>query len=69
MRDFVASFMSFGLANTLYAVQQTAKMLGASPTMVNAKNPPGPGPDAKTPPTLTGQMYFQTKRTDRKSVV
>ena len=66
MRDFVASFMSFGLANTLYAVQQTAKVLGAPATMVNAKNPPGPGPDAKTPPTLTGQMYFQTKRTAEK---
>jgi hypothetical protein len=24
---------------------------------VNAKNPPGPGPDAKTPPTITGEMY------------
>src|SRR5882724_8761870 len=66
MRDFVSSFMSFCLANSLYAVQQTAKMLGVSPTLVNAKNPPGPGPDAKTPPTMTGQLYYKTKRTAEK---
>jgi hypothetical protein len=63
MRDFVSSFMSYCLANSLYAVQETAKLLGAPATMVVAKNPPGPGPDAKTPPTLTGQMYLKTKRT------
>src|SRR6185436_4574568 len=66
MRDFVSSFMSYCLANTLYAAQQTAKILGASPAMVTAKNPPGPGPDAKTPPTLTGQLYYQTKKTAEK---
>ncbi|MFN0167579.1 MAG: hypothetical protein ACKV22_14210 [Bryobacteraceae bacterium] len=66
MREFVASFLSYCLAKTLYGVQQTAKMLGASPAMVVAKNPPGPGPDAKTPPTLTGKMYFSTKKTAEK---
>ena len=66
MRDLVSSFMSFCLANSLYAVQQTAKMLGVSPSLVNAKNPPGPGPDAKTPPTMTGQLYYKTKRTAEK---
>ncbi|MEO7650481.1 MAG: hypothetical protein ABIZ80_08420 [Bryobacteraceae bacterium] len=66
MRELVASFLSFGLAKTLYVSQQTAKMLGASPAMVNAKNPPGPGPDAASPPTLTGQLYHSTKKTAEK---
>ena len=66
MREFVSSFASFCLANTLYTVQETAKVLGVSPSLVNAKNPPGPGPDAKDPPTLSGQLYFKTKRTVEK---
>jgi hypothetical protein len=66
MREFVSSFLSFGLAKTLYAAQDTAKMLGASPSLVVAKNPPGPGPEAKTPPTLTGNLYFSTKKTTEK---
>jgi len=66
MRELVSSFMSFGLAQTLYACQQTAKMFGASPSLVNAKNPPGPGPDAKTPPTVTGKLYHTTKKTAEK---
>lgn len=66
MREFVSSFASFCLANTLYTVQETAKVLGVSPALVNAKNPPGPGPDAKNPPTLAGQLYFKTKRTAEK---
>jgi len=41
-------------------------MLGASPAMVVAKNPPGPGPEAKSPPTLTGQLYHSTKKTSEK---
>lgn len=66
MRELAASFVSYCLAKTLYACQETAKVLGASPAMVNAKNPPGPGPEAKTPPTLTGQLYFDTKKTAEK---
>jgi hypothetical protein len=66
MRDFVSSFMSYCLANTLYAAQQTAKVLGAPGSLVNAKNPPGPGPEAKAPPTLTGQLYHKTKKTAEK---
>ena len=54
--------MSYCLANTLYTAQQTAKVLGAPSSLVKAKNPPGPGPDAKTPSTVTGQLYFNTKR-------
>jgi hypothetical protein len=66
MRELVSSFASFCLAQTLYAAQQTAKVLGAPPTLVNAKNPPGPGPEAKTPPTMTGDLYFKTKKTAEK---
>ena len=36
MRDLVSSFMSYCLANSLYAVQETAKLLGAPATMVVA---------------------------------
>ncbi|HTM50639.1 MAG TPA: hypothetical protein VL285_18220 [Bryobacteraceae bacterium] len=66
MRDLVSSFMSYCLANTLYAAQQTAKVLGAPASLVNAKNPPGPGPEAKAPPTVTGQLYQKTKKTAEK---
>src|SRR6185436_20050991 len=63
MRELVSSFMSFCLAKTLYTGQTVAKVLGASPSLVNAKNPPGPGPEAKTPATLTGNLYHSTKKT------
>ena len=66
MRQFVSSFMSYWLANTLYTAQETAKILGASPKWVDAKNPPGPGPGAKSPSSLTGQLYVQTRRTLEK---
>jgi hypothetical protein len=66
MRDLVASFASFCLAKTLYVCQQTAKTLGAAPSLVNAKNPPGPGPEAKQPPTVAGQLYHKTKKTAEK---
>ena len=66
MRDLVASAVSFGLAKTLYVAQETAKMLGAPSSLVVAKNPPGPGPEAKNPPTVTGKLYFDTKRTAEK---
>ena len=66
MREVVSSFMSYCLANTLYTAQQTAKILGVSSSYVNAKNPPGPGPEAKSPPTVAGQLYFNTKRTVEK---
>ncbi len=59
MRELVASFGSFCLAKTLYTTQQVAKVLGAPSSLVNAKNPPGPGPDAKKPPTMTGQLLSQ----------
>jgi len=62
MRELVSSFMSYCLANTLYTAQQTAKMLGAKSSLVKAKNPPGPGPEAKTPPTFAGQLYLNTRR-------
>lgn len=66
MRELVASFGSFCLAKTLYTTQQVAKVFGAPSSMVNAKNPPGPGPDAKKPPTMTGQLYHSTKKTAEK---
>ncbi|HEU5020672.1 MAG TPA: hypothetical protein VFT60_02240 [Bryobacteraceae bacterium] len=66
MRELVASVASYGLAKTLYAAQETAKFLGASASLVNAKNPPGPGPEAKTPPTMSGELYFRTKKTAEK---
>ncbi len=66
MRELVASFLSFCLAKGLYVLQQSAKMLGASPALVNAKNPPGPGPEAKPAPTLAGSLYFSTKKTAEK---
>src|SRR5262252_1513082 len=62
MREFVSSFMSCCLANTLYTAQQAAKVLGAPSSLVNAKNLPGPGPEAKTPPSFTGQLHLNTKR-------
>jgi hypothetical protein len=66
MRDLVASFVSYGLAQTLYTGQQVAKMFGAPRTLVNPKNPPGPGPEAKNPPTLAGKLYKATKKTAEK---
>ncbi len=66
MRELASSFASFCLAKTLYTAQQVAKTLGASPTLVNAKNPPGPGPEAEKPPTTAGQLYVSTKRTVEK---
>src|SRR5712692_6274970 len=63
MRELVSSFASFCLAKTLSTSQGIAKALGASSSLVVAKNPPGPGPDAKTPPTLTGRLYHETKKT------
>jgi len=66
MRELVASAASYGYAKTLYAAQTVAKILGAAPTLVNAKNPPGPGPEAKHPPTLAGQLYHGTKKTAEK---
>ena len=66
MRELVSSFASFCLTKTLYAAQETAKMLGAPASLVNAKNPPGPGPEAKNPPTLAGQLYHSTKKTAEK---
>jgi hypothetical protein len=62
MREAVSSFLSYCLANGLYTAQQTAKMLGASPSLVEAKNPPGPGPEARRPSSVTGKLYFDTKR-------
>jgi hypothetical protein len=62
MREFVSSFMSYWLANTLYTAQETAKVLGAPSKWVEAKNPPGPGPEAKSPSSLTGQFYVHTRR-------
>ncbi len=66
MREAIATFASFGLAKTLYAAQSVAKVLGVPSDFVNAKNPPGPGPDAKDPPTLTGKLYHSTKKTMEK---
>src|SRR5262245_45900780 len=66
MRELVSSFMSFGLAQSLYAAQQTARMFGVSPSLTVAKNPPGPGPEAKTPPTMAGKLYHSTKKTAEK---
>lgn len=66
MRELVASVASFGLAKTLYAAQQAAKVLGVDPSLVNAKNPPGPGPEAKNPPTVAGKLYHSTKKTAEK---
>jgi hypothetical protein len=62
MRELVTSFASFCLAKTLYVCQQSAKTLGASPDMVNPKNAPAPGLDAK-PATLTGRLYHSAKKT------
>lgn len=66
MRELVQSVASFGLAKSLYVAQQVAKGLGVTPTLVNAKNPPGPGPDAKNPPTIAGKLYHSTKKTAEK---
>jgi hypothetical protein len=66
MRDLVASFGSYCLAKTLYTCQQVASVMGASPGLVKAKNPPGPGPDALTPPTVAGRLYHKTKKTAEK---
>jgi len=66
MRELMSSFASFCLAKTLYTVQEVAKAVGAAPIMVNPKNPPGPGPEAKAPPTLAGRLYFETKKTVEK---
>ena len=62
MREVVSSFLSYCLANGLYTAQQTAKMLGASSSLVDAKNPPGPGPEARRPSTVAGKLYFDTRR-------
>ena len=66
MREFVSSFMSYCLANTLYTAQQAGKMLGASASLVEPKNPPGPGPEAKNPSSISGQLYLNTRRTVEK---
>jgi hypothetical protein len=66
MREFVSSFMSYCLANTLYTAQQAGKMFGAPAGIVEPKNPPGPGPEAKTPSSLSGQLYLNTRRTIEK---
>src|ERR1044072_1178185 len=66
MRDFVSSFASFCLAKSLYTGQSVAKALGASPSLVVAKNPPGPGLEADPPPTTTGRLYKETKKTVEK---
>jgi hypothetical protein len=58
--------MSYCLANTLYTAQQTAKVLGASSTWVAAKNPPGPGPEARSPSSVAGQLHLNTRRTIEK---
>ena len=63
MRELVASLASFCLAKTLYTGQGVAKVFGASPKLVNPKNPPGPGPEAKTPPTAAGRLYKNYKKT------
>ena len=66
MREFLASLTSYCLVKTLYAIQQTAKVLGAPPEMVNAKNPPGPGPETTDAPTLASGLHNKTKRTVEK---
>jgi hypothetical protein len=62
MRELVSSFLSYCLANTLYGAQETAKVLGASSSLVTAKNPPGPGPEAKTAPSIAGKLHLDTRR-------
>ncbi len=66
MREFVASFASFCLAKTLYACQQGAKTLGAAPELVNPKNPPAPGLEAKPQASLTGRLYHNAKKTSEE---
>jgi hypothetical protein len=66
MREFVASLLSFCVVKTLYTLQQTAKALGASPALVNAKNPPGPGPEVQNAPTVASGLHNSTRRTVEK---
>lgn len=66
MRELASSFASFCLAKSLYTVQEVAKTFGAPGALVNAKNPPGPGPDAGRQETTTGKLYTSTKKTVEK---
>jgi hypothetical protein len=63
MAKLASSVLSYGLATGLYASQQIAKVFGVSSKLVNPKNPPGPGPDAKPATTWSGRLFEETRRT------
>ena len=66
LREFLTSLASYCLVKTLYTLQETAKAMGAAPGMVNAKNPPGPGPDTSDAPTLASGLHNGIRRTVEK---
>jgi len=63
MREIASSVVSYLLAQSLNTGQTLAKISGAPKILVNPKNPPAPGPNGKSPRTLSGFLYKKTKET------